>query len=510
MTASSFEQAVLFMSQGRPAEAAELAETLLADQPGNARLWHLLGCARLQLGQVDDAARHIRHAIGIDDSNPAAHANLARALLARKPGAAGLDEAEAAVRRAIAAAPADLSFRLTLGEVLQAARRYPDAVLELRRALDLAPGNPDIAATLASALHLAGQADEALALCARVLAAHPGHVGGWINRGNAHLLKGEVAAARAALDRAVELAPNNTQARFNRGFAALRQEDYAIGWADYESRHDRPFARLPDRLEGLILLIDQDQYAGDTFQYIRFVLPLLERGARVILSLPARLGAMLRVCFPNHPRLDYHVLGTPEPAHDHKVGIASLPLLLWPTEPFGAGRVPYLQAPDEAVAEWRSRIRRPGKLAVAINWQGNPDYDLDHFRSVPLSHLEPLAAVADRVDFFSVHGGDERVELAPFPLNPLPKDCDAAGAFLGTAALMKACDLVVSSDTSTAHLAGGLGCPLWLMASAYPEWRWLDKRTDSPWYPTARLFRQPSVGDWRPVAAAIAEALRAH
>ncbi len=507
MTAPSFEQAVLHMRQGRPAEAAEAAEILLRAQPENARLWHLLGCARLQLGRADEAARDIRHAIGLDAANPAAHANLARALLAVR-GAAERDEAEKFIRHAIAAQPADLSFRLTLAEILQAARRYPEAVSELRQALSLAPGNPDVAATLASALHLAGEADEALALCERALAAAPGHVGAWINRGNAHLLKGEVAAARAALDRAVELAPANRMARFNRGFAALRQEDYLVGWADYEARHDRPFAHLPDRLDGRIILIDQDQYAGDTFQYIRFVLPLLERGARIVLSLPARMNAMLRVCFPAHPRLDYHAMGTPEPAHHHKVGIASLPLLLWPTEPFGAARIPYLRARDAAVEEWRRRIRRPGRLAVAINWQGNTDYDLDHFRSVPLSHLAPLAAVADRVDFFSVHGGDQPVGQAPFPLTPLPKDCDAEGSFLGTAALMKACDLVVSSDTSTAHLAGALGCPLWLMTSAYPEWRWLDQRTDSPWYPTAKLFRQPSVGDWRPVAAAIAEALR--
>lgn len=507
MTTPSFEQAVLHMQQGRPAEAAQAAEVLLRAQPENARLWHLLGCARLQLGRADEAVRDIRHAINLDASNPAAYANLARALLAmgRAPG---YEEAEASIRRAIAGQPADLSFRLTLAEILQAARRYPQAVAELRQAEGLAPGNPDIAATLASALHLAGEADEALALCDRALAAAPGHVGAWINRGNAHLLKGDVAAARAALDRAVELAPANALARFNRGFAALRQEDYAIGWADYEARHNRPFAHLPDQPDGHIILIDQDQYAGDTFQYIRFVLPLLERGARIILSLPARMNAMLRVCFPAHPRLSYHTMGTPEPGHDHKVGIASLPLLLWPTEPFAAGRVPYLHAPDEAVEEWRRRIRRPGRLAVAINWQGNPDYDLDHFRSVPLSHLAPLDTVAGQVDFFSVHGGDEQVQEAPFPLTPLPRDCDADGAFLGTAALMTACDLVVSSDTSTAHLAGALGCPLWLMASAYPEWRWLDGRTDSPWYPTARLFRQPAVGDWRPVAAAIAEALR--
>lgn len=506
MTQPSFEQAVQFMSQGRPADAAGTAEALLSTQPGNARLWHLLGCARLQLGQVDEAIRTIRHSVSLDASNPATHANLARALLA-KNSAAERKDAEASIRCAIAAGPNDLSFRLTLAEILQADRRYPEAVAELRQALALAPAHPDIAATLASALHLAGEADQALSLCDQVLAANPGHVGAWINRGNANLLKGDVAAARAALDQAVALAPDNKLARFNRGFAALRAEDFAIGWADYEARHDRSFATLPERLEGTTILVDQDQYAGDTFQYIRFVLPLLERGARIILSLPARLNAMLRVCFVSHPRLAYHALGTPEPAHDHKVGIASLPLLLWPTEPFGAGRVPYLRAPEAAVEDWRGRIRRPGRLAVAINWQGNPGYDLDHFRSVPIAHLAPLAELADRVDFFSVHGGDERVEEAPFPLNPLPKDCDAGGAFLGTAALMKACDLVISSDTSTAHLAGALGCPLWLMASAYPEWRWLDRREDSPWYPTARLFRQPAVGDWRPVAAAIVKAI---
>ncbi|BAE48828.1 tetratricopeptide repeat protein [Paramagnetospirillum magneticum] len=506
MTMPSFEQAVISMQQGRPAEAARIAEALLTAHPDNARLWHLLGCARLQLGLAEEAIGHIRRAITFDASNPAAHANLARALLATgKP--AGRIEAEESIRRAIMAQPADPSFHLTLAQLLQANRRYPEAVAELRQARDLAPGHPDIAATLASALHLAGDADQALALCDQILVAHPGHVGAWINRGNAYLLKGEVAAARAALDQAVALAPDDKLARFNRGFAALRAEDYATGWTDYEFRHQRPVAHLPERLEGCTILIDQDQYAGDTFQYIRFVLPLLERGARIILSLPARMNAMLRVCFTAHPRLEYHAMGTAEPPWDHKVGIASLPLLLWPTEPFGAGRVPYLRAPEAAVEEWRRRIRHPGRLAVAINWQGNTGYDLDHFRSVPLSHLEPLATLSDRVDFFSVHGGDEQVEQAPFPLNPLPGNCDQAGAFLGTAALMTACDLVISSDTSTAHLAGALGRPLWLMASAYPEWRWLDRRSDSPWYPTARLFRQPAVGDWRPVAAAIAEAL---
>lgn len=501
---SSFEQAVGHMSQGRPAQAAALAKTLLDSQPQNARLWHLLGCARLQLGDAGGAVQDIRHALSLDDSNPAAHANLARALIATRH----LEDAEESIRRAMAAQPADISFRLTLAEILQHRRRYPEAVSILRQALDQGRGHPDLAATLASALHLAGEADEALTLCQQALTVAPDHVGAWINRGNAHLLKGDPAAARIAFDRAVALAPDNTKARFNRAFAALRQEDFATGWADYEARHNRPFASLPAVLEGRTVLIDQDQYAGDTFQYIRFVLPLLERGARVILSLPARMNAMLRLCFPHHDHLAYHVMGTPEPPHDHKVGIASLPLLLWPTEPFGAARIPYLHAPEAEVDEWRRRIRRPGRLAVGINWQGNADYDLDHFRSVPLSHLEPLSTVAGRVDFFSVHGGDEKVEQAPFPLNPLPKDCDAEGAFLGTAALMTACDLVISSDTSTAHLAGALGRPLWLMCSAYPEWRWLDKRTDSPWYPTARLFRQPALGDWRPVAAAIAEALK--
>lgn len=508
MSQTDFDRAVALLREGKPTPAAEVAEALLAASPDNPRVLHLLGCARLQMGEAEIAAHHIRRSVALDSSNPAALANLARALLATKTKDL-LPEAEDLLRRAVAAQPADLSFRLSLGEVLQRRRHFTEAVAALRPALEMAPNHPDITTTLASALHLAGEADEALALCDRALTLAPNHVGAWINRGNALLLKGDVAAARAALDRAVELAPDNALARFNRGFAALRQEDYAAGWADYEARRQQPFATLPGRVDDLTILIDQDQYAGDTFQYIRFVLPLLERGARVILSLPARLGAMLRVCFPAHARLDFHIQGTTEPAHDHKVGIASLPLLLWPSEPFGAGRVPYLTAPPAEVEAWRARIRRPGRLAVAVNWQGNPDYDLDHFRSVPLDHLGPLAAVADRIDFFSVHGGDEKVEDAPFPLHPLPKDCDAQAAFLGTAALMSACDLVVSSDTSTAHLAGALGRPLWLMTSAYPEWRWLDYRTDSPWYPTARLFRQPAVGDWRPVAVAVAEALKA-
>ena len=508
MIPPSFQQAVALMQLGQPAEAAELAQRLLVTEPENSRLWHLLGCARLQLADAVQAVLHIRHALALDESNPAAWANLGRALLATRDRAV-LTEAETALRRAIAAAPADLSFRLSLGQVLESARRFDDCVTELRQAQAMAPDNADMAATLASALHLAGRADEALAASDRALALAPTHVGAWINRGNALLLKGDVAAARAALDRAVELAPDNSLARFNRGFAALRAEDYATGWADYEARHERPFARLPEVVSGLTLLIDQDQYAGDTFQYIRFVLPLLDRGARVILSLPGRMIPTLARYFQAGNGLSYHRMGTPEPDFDHKVPISSLPLLLWPTEPFGAGRVPYLSVPEDMVAHWREKLRRPGRPCVAINWQGNPDYGLDQFRSVPLAHLAPLAKVADRVDFLSVHGGEEHLAAAPFPLAPLPAGCDAEGAFLGTAAIMKAADLVISSDTSTAHLAGALGCPLWVMVSAYPEWRWLDKGDTSPWYPTARLFRQQAVGDWRPVAADIVKALDA-
>ncbi|MBI3446887.1 MAG: tetratricopeptide repeat protein [Magnetospirillum sp.] len=508
MKSASLDQAVTLMRDGRPAEAAHLAVTLLASDAGNSSLWHLLGCARLQLGNAAEAADHIRHALTLSQSNPAAWANLARSL--RLIGdVAALAEAESAIHRAIALNPADPGFHLSQGEILQALRRHDQAAAAFGRACELVPGNADMAATLSSSLHLAGHAEASLAASARALALVPDHVGAWINRGNALLLSGDVTAARAALDRAVELASDDELARFNRGFAALRAEDYATGWADYESRHRRPFARLPESISGLTLLIDQDQYAGDTFQYIRFVLPLLERGAQVILSLPARLIPTLSRCFAASPSLSYHRLGSPEPDFDHKIPIASLPLLLWPTEPFGAARVPYLTAPDEQVAAWRQRLHRPGRLSVALNWQGNPDYGLDHFRSIPLAQLAPLAALSDRVDFFSVHGGDEKVSESPFPLVPLPADCDAEGAFLGTAALMRAADLVISSDTSTAHLAGALGCPLWVMVSAYPEWRWLDQRLDSPWYPTARLFRQPKVGDWIPVAVAVAEALRA-
>jgi hypothetical protein len=250
-----------------------------------------------------------------------------------------------------------------------------------------------------------------------------------------------------------------------------------------------------------------EQGLGDAIQFARYAPLVRDRGGRVLLECPPALHGL----FAGLAGVEQLVAeGERLPPFDLHAPLMSLPHLFQTTLATVPAAVPYLAADADRVGCWRGRLPA-GNLRVGVAWQGNPRHKWDRHRSFPPHDLAPLAAVPGvvLVSLQKDHGPEAQRGAPPLPLTLLGDDLDADAPFLDTAAVMTQLDLVVSADTAAAHLAGALGVPVWLALSAITDWRWLRGRDDSPWYPTARLFRQRALGDWAGVfermAAELAE-----
>ena len=246
-------------------------------------------------------------------------------------------------------------------------------------------------------------------------------------------------------------------------------------------------------------------------QFVRFAALVQARGGTVVLECQKKLGPLLSSCPGASRVLEY---GSPLPSFDVHCPLLSLPRIFQTTLATVPAPVPYLSARDDLVRTWNQRLKRRARFRVGIVWQGNPEHRFDRQRSVPLVQFCRLAAVPG-VELVSVQKGAGREQLTTtlhgcIPVTDPGDDLDTAGgAFLDTAAIMRSLDLVVTSDTAAAHLAGALGVPVWVAISFLPDWRWLLERPDTPWYPSMRLFRQPRPGAWDGVFRRIESELRA-
>jgi hypothetical protein len=319
-------------------------------------------------------------------------------------------------------------------------------------------------------------------------------------------------------DRAIELNPDFVQAHWNKAICALLAGDFETGWPLYEWRKKKvepqgvtalpqPVWSGSEPLGGKTLLLHGEQGLGDTIQFCRFALLAQERGARVILAVQDPLTRLLQNLAPDIATIP---LSSAPPDFDYQAALLSLPLA------FGTGGIspvqpPYLRAENEKVGKWRERTGDHG-FRIGICWQGNRQTKIDAGRSFPLRHFEALAAIPDlRLISLQKNDGVEQLSDQPhgMTVEALGDDFDAGpDAFVDTAAMMMSLDLIITSDTAIAHLAGALGRPIWLVLQHVPDWRWLLDRSDSPWYPTMRLFRQPRPGAWPSVFADLALELR--
>lgn len=325
--------------------------------------------------------------------------------------------------------------------------------------------------------------------------------------------------ALVSLNRALCLDPNHAFAHFNRALLWLKRGQYREGWIEYEWRFAAGLVKRPELprprwdgvpLENRSILIHTEQGLGDVLQFVR-LLPLLRRKVgRIVMACQEPMRAFLS---PSLPCIDeYFPVDRPGDIHfDVCCPLLSLPAMLGFDGSDYHASVPYVYADAQRVKTWGERLQSFRGFKIGLSWQGNPTFHGDSLRSIPLRYYAPLAQVPD-VCFFSLQKnvGLDQVEpnRGQLPVTVFP-DLAADGTFHDTAALMQHLDLIITSDTAVAHLAGALGRPVWTLLARNADWRWLIDRPDSPWYPTMRLFRQRTLGDWGAVFEQVVAALKA-
>jgi len=495
---------------GYRTERYELAERMIrraiAVNPDQAYYQSNLGNTLKALSRFDEAIACFERALQIKPDHEEAWYNLGNAHLAQKR----FDEAAAAYKRALRVKPDYIDALCNLGSAYRQQKKLEEAVDCFERALALAPEYADLCCNLGDALHAQGRVDEAIGWYRRTLELDPKHHKACNCMCNANFDKGDLAESTFWCERALALSPDYGDARMNLCLLQLLQGDYVNGWRNYEVRWKVYKPRTSPQplwlgapLKGARILLHAEQGLGDSLQFLRYVPLVQAAGGRVMLDLPLKLHR-LAARLPGILALAN--TGDPLPYFDCHCPLMSLPLALGTTLETVPAQVPYLSAPPEALAAAAALPWPVSGLRVGLAWTGNPDHPKNHFRSVPLELLEPLLDL-DGVHFFSLQMGPGTEELAARKL-PVTDLAPFTGDMADTAAQMAQLDLILTIDTSMAHLAGALARPVWVLLGYSPDWRWLLDREDSLWYPTARLFRQSDHNDWPSVIARVRTALQ--
>jgi tetratricopeptide (TPR) repeat protein len=511
----------LLMALGRPADAIETYDRFVAVKPDLAEIWCDRGVALEAMGRRQDALASYDRALALKPSLAEAHANRGNVLAALERR----EDAIASYDRALAAKGDFLEVHINRGNALRMLGRFEEAAASYERAVALRPDYAEAHFSLGLALEDLCRFEAALASHDRALALRSGdHDGDFAGRVYAHRasaldMLGRHEEARADGERSLRLAPDDAGVLYRLAFLELLHGRWREAWPKHERRielgYGLPigFTPPPYPLWGgeppgdELLVLRCEQGAGDRIQFCGFVPYLAERGYRVVLW-SEKFAELLQAV-----RGVERVISRPEElgtAPARWLHMMSLPHVLGTTPDTVPQSAPYLATDPARVATWQARIGTHG-FKIGIAWQGNRGYRQDRLRSIPLAAFAPLADIPGvRLISLQKGYGSEQVAQVPFGdrIEDLGADFDTGPAFLDTAAAMMQLDLVISPNTAIAHVAGALGRPLFVALNQVPDWRWLLGRDTSPWYPTARLFRQSLAGDWDGVFARIAAAVR--
>ena len=501
---------------GRFDEALKAYDKALLFTPEDAGIWTNMGNILMQAKRHEEAALSFQHALKLDPRLPEAANGGGRALFKLER----YEEALACFDVVNELRPNDpelIHFRATC---LVRLNRLDEGLVETNRSLALNSTNAGAYNNLGFILGSRDRDAEAIAQFDKALALSPEFLLALNNKALSlgHLHRFD--EALAVLDRARALNPDDALTRWNLAMLQLLLGDFESGWAGREWRWKMRTLGLVDRkfsqplwlgdtpIDGKTVLLHSDEGLGDTLHFVRYAPMVAARGARVILQVddpvfPALCGLPgVAECLPRSSAV--------LPEFDLHCPLTSLPLAFGTRLETIPSSVPYLPAPSLARRRfWDDRLSpRNDRLRVGLVWSGNPGHKNDRNRSIALSALAPLLDL--EVTFISLQKGVRDRDRAT--LRERPEIIDPTGDltdFAETAALVCCLDLVISVDTSVAHLAGGLACPVWILLPFYPDFRWLLGRDDSPWYPTARLFRQSAVGDWADVIERVRTDLQA-
>jgi hypothetical protein len=429
-----------------------------------------------------------------------------------------LDGAIACFQQVISTRPDNANAQSNLGAALGQQGRLDEAQVHCREAVRLNPRFAEAHYNLGNVLASLGQLDEAASCFENSIRLKPDHVDAYQNLGLVFARQHRFAEAEDCYGKALQSQPNNAEFHFALADLLLLRGDFQQGWWEYEWRWRRTCAdprsfSLPrwngTSLEGRTILLYAEQGQGDTIQFLRYAPLVKQRGARVVAECQPTLLSLAATC----PGID---LLLPRGAMAPEGAAVECPLLSLPGI-FGTHleniptNIPYLSAEQARVEWWRQELNAlaptQAHRKVGIVWQGSPTFVKDKQRSIPLTQFALLAQVPGvALLSLQVGKGSEQLATASVPAIDLGSRFDRS-SFADLAAVLMNLDLLITVDTAPAHLAGALGVPAWLALPALPDWRWLLDRDDSPWYPSVRLFRQPSEGNWEAVFAQMAEEL---
>jgi tetratricopeptide (TPR) repeat protein len=464
------------------------------------------------LERFDDALASYDHALALRPDLAEAHANRGSALHALER----FEEALASHDHALALRPDHAEAHYNRGNALHKLRRFEEALTSYEHTLALRPDYVEALANRGVTLHGLKRFEEALASYDRALAVRPDYAEAFVDQGDTLCELKRFEEALASYERALALRPDYVEAHCHEGMCRMLIGDFERGWQKLElgwvAVRQRPIMRNfsqplwlgPNELKGKTVLIHAEQGFGDVIQFCRYVPRVAERGARVIFEVYETLRELMGTL----PGVAQFVTsGEPLTDFDMHCPLLSLPLSLGNRSATILSQTPYLQASARAVMDWNDQLGPRHRPRIGLAWSGRPSHNNDHNRSMKLSTLlSPLAGFD--ATYVSLQR-EVRVDDAPAlqGCNDILHFGEELKTYADTAALIANLDLVIAVDTSVAHLAGALAKPVWILLPFIPDWRWLLDRDDSPWYPTARLFRQDETRGWDGVMARVHAAL---
>jgi tetratricopeptide (TPR) repeat protein len=537
-------EALALHQQGRLVEAARIYQAVLREQPNHFDAMHLLGMATLQSGRTEPGVNLLRAAIALNGTIAAVHVTLGNGLRELKrpddalesydtaisldPNHAqawqnrgnalmDLKRPEAAVAsydNAIALRPDFAEAYSGRGNALWELRRPEHAIASFDRAIALRPDLAVAHHNRGNVLPYLNRLEEALASQDQAIALQPNLAAAHSGRGNALWELNRPEAALASYDRAITLKSGYADAYWNASLCLLQLGRYEPGWRLFEWRKRvnkpmglrvfvQPLWLGEQEIAGKTLFIYWEQGLGDTIQFCRYAELAEARGARVILEVQGPLRGLLRQISPT-----IQIITAPEmpSAFYYHCPMMSLPLAFRTNLETIPAADRYLWATEDARARWSARLGPAVKRRIGLVWAGGTNYKGDHKRSMNLAVCLPLFDLdADWICLQKEIGENDVATLRG--TERLTLYCDELDDFSDTAGLIELMDLVITVDTSVAHLAAAMGKPVWILLPYSSDWRWLRDRDDSPWYPTAKLFRQQRPGDWAGVVDKVARAL---
>ncbi|MEX0269312.1 tetratricopeptide repeat protein [Leptolyngbyaceae cyanobacterium UHCC 1019] len=476
-------------------------------RPAYAEACNNLGNALQQQGKRDEAVAEYRRALELRPNFVEALSNLGAVLRDQKKTVEGISYLE----QALSLQPGFAEIHNNLGNAYQELNRLEEAIACYRKAVELKPELAEVRSNLGNMLQYMGEFDEAFEHFEQAIATHADFAGAYNNLGIARRNSGDLDAAFIAYDRAIELQPDFIEAHWNKALNYLLIGDLENGFAGYEQRFQwsKFIEQNPPRnftqprwdgspLNGKTILLYAEQGMGDTIQFIRYVSFVAQQGGHILLECHPPLVNLLQTI----PHLEQIIpYGTALPTFDVHAPLMSLPYIFKTTLDTIPADIPYLLAPKSTdfLLTPRPSPLASSALKIGFVWDGNPQNPYNRSRTCPLEFLLPLAEIPG-VTLYSLQKEPKPKDLELLQAHPEVQDLRSRlDNFTDTAAFMQQLDLIIAVDTAVAHLAGALGKPTWLLLPFAPDWRWMCDRPDSPWYPTMRLFRQPSYGDWESV-----------